>query len=477
MPPTQAAPAITACPFRHRQPRSKISSRLSLGAACLLALQAYPSLHSATVTWDNGAGTNLWGTATNWDTDTVPTTGDTVIIGNGDTVYTNRTLGSMTITVSGNSILSANANSTTVGTLRLNGANTIVESGSSLTGTWWDMGNGMVTFHDGAIANMSNWEFRSTTTKFVLGASGFTTIAPNKVWPGGTTPVNQSYVVDFENYTGGSTTLTLLDFATSSYTTLNATSFLTGNFSYLNTDGYYSGSMSYNASTLAIQLAITELAPTWTGGSGNWDSGFSPAAKNGKGLIFSGAGGTATNNIVSGNLSSVGAITFDSGAGAYTLAANSGSAGNGSALTVTGGITNNSSSTQTINMDLGFSTTQTIAANSGNIAIGGVISGSGGLTKSGANTLTLNGTNTFNGSTTINAGTLQVGGNIANSSLVINASGTISPGTTAVADSFGTSSITINGGGYNWTLNAANGSAGTGWDQITSTGEIGRAHV
>ena len=97
---------------------------------------------------------------------------------------------------------------------------------------------------------------------------------------------------------------------------------------------------------------------------------------------------------------------------------------------------------------------------------------SGGLTKNGTGTLTLSATNTYSGSTTINAGTLQVDGNIASSGLVINSGGTISPGTTAAADSFGTTSITINGGGYLWTLNTANGSAGTGWDQITSTGAL-----
>jgi fibronectin-binding autotransporter adhesin len=96
----------------------------------------------------------------------------------------------------------------------------------------------------------------------------------------------------------------------------------------------------------------------------------------------------------------------------------------------------------------------------------------GGLTKNGTGTLTLSATNTYSGATTINAGTLQIDGDIAGSGLVINSGGRISPGSTAAADSFGTSSITINGGGYNWTLNTANGSAGSGWDQITSTGAL-----
>ena len=123
-------------------------------------------------------------------------------------------------------------------------------------------------------------------------------------------------------------------------------------------------------------------------------------------------------------------------------------------------------------LDFGANTIS-VGANNASTSFTGTLAGSGGsLTKEGTGTLTLSATNTYSGSTTVNAGTLAVSGNIANSGLVLNSSGIISPGTTAAVDTFGTTSITINGGGYNWTLSTANGSAGTAYDQITSTGAL-----
>jgi autotransporter-associated beta strand protein len=111
----------------------------------------------------------------------------------------------------------------------------------------------------------------------------------------------------------------------------------------------------------------------------------------------------------SATLSTVGSITFNSTAGAYTLAANSGSAGNGSALGVSVSIVNNSLNTQTINAALNFSASRSIDAAAGGIDIGGVISGLGGFAKNGSNILTLMGNNSFTGDTTINTGTVEIG--------------------------------------------------------------------
>jgi autotransporter-associated beta strand protein len=212
----------------------------------------------------------------------------------------------------------------------------------------------------------------------------------------------------------------------------------------------------------------------WSGGNGNWSSGFSPAIFDSLNATFDGVGGTAVNNISSASLSNVGSLVFGASAGAYTLTANSGSSGFSSAtpIGIGGGITNNSGATQTINVATAFSSNASIAANAGNIAVnsdvaigtgatlavqGGnstainsVISGAGGLTKSGAGTLTFAGAtaNTLSGTTTVSAGTLQL--NKSTDVAAIAGNVTVTSGATLLLSSSGnvanTSVVTLSGG-------------------------------
>jgi autotransporter-associated beta strand protein len=115
----------------------------------------------------------------------------------------------------------------------------------------------------------------------------------------------------------------------------------------------------------------------------NWNAGAGPAPAIGDSLEFGAAGtkGAAlTDNLTTGvGVFNLSGITFDAGAPAYTItAATTGTPG----FTLTGGgLTNNSSSLQTITSPIGFTGSNTITPGtnnvvlSGNIAIGGTVAG------------------------------------------------------------------------------------------------------
>lgn len=113
--------------------------------------------------------------------------------------------------------------------------------------------------------------------------------------------------------------------------------------------------------------------------------------------------------------------TYDNTAGAFVIS--------GAAFTLSNGLTNNSTATQTINNAITLTLAQTWSAASGNLIFGGnianggflltingssntsasgIMSGTGGLTKSGAGTLTLTGANSYTGATTVSAGVLNI---------------------------------------------------------------------
>jgi autotransporter-associated beta strand protein len=247
----------------------------------------------------------------------------------------------------------------------------------------------------------------------------------------------------------------------------------------------------------------------WSGGNGNWSSGFSPAIFDSLNATFDGVGGTAVNNISSASLSNVGSLVFGASAGAYTLTANSGSSGSSSAspIGIGGGITNNSGATQTINVATAFSSNASIAANAGNIAVnsdvaigtgatlavqGGnstainsVISGAGGLTKSGAGTLVLSGNNSYTGGTTVEEGKLIVNGSVNGSAVTVDSGATVggsgsvktltlngmlTPGNSAGTFTATSGASWNNGSSYDWEIYSLTSGAGTGWDLLSVSG-------
>lgn len=150
---------------------------------------------------------------------------------------------------------------------------------------------------------------------------------------------------------------------------------------------------------------------TWNGGGAdnNWQTANNwggTAPTNGDALFLAGTTRLAPNNDFSSL--TIAGITFTNTTGAFTLS------GNGVGLG--GGITNNSTSLQTINLGLSLTANQTVYAVKGDVTIGGAIGetgGSFGLAKLGTKTLTLSGANTFSGGITLVKGTLAIGSETA----------------------------------------------------------------
>ncbi len=160
------------------------------------------------------------------------------------------------------------------------------------------------------------------------------------------------------------------------------------------------------AAGLACLLSAGNLhaGNTWDGGGGNgswsdlanWDSNSTPVSPTL--LTFGGTSQLASNNDLFAAATTFNGITFASGAGAFTLSGNS--------ITLGGGVTNSSSNTQTISLNLATGgTARTFTATTNNIDLTGIISGSGGVTAAGAGIVTLsNASNSFSGVARANTG-------------------------------------------------------------------------
>ncbi|WP_411183814.1 autotransporter domain-containing protein [Pseudomonas sp.] len=107
-------------------------------------------------------------------------------------------------------------------------------------------------------------------------------------------------------------------------------------------------------------------------------------------------------------------------------------------------------------VNLGAHTLTTGGLNSAT-ALSGVVSGTGGLIKSGTGQLTLSGANTYVGQTAVTAGTLDVTGSIASTSVVVEDSASLIADGASLSDAAG---VTLNGTG-NLTVNSATETIGS----------------
>jgi len=201
---------------------------------------------------------------------------------------------------------------------------------------------------------------------------------------------------------------------------------------------------------------------TWTGGAGdnNWATGGNWTGINtppiaGDSLAFGaqGTGSLTLNNTLTSATSFAG-LTFNAGAPAFILTGNS--------LFTAGGILDNSSSLEIINLPISMTSAHTFGAVSGGaMLVGGVLSGTGGVNKTLGGTVTLTNNNTYTGATTVSGGTLALDftGGAANnivsaSSALAVAGGTLQiKGSSAAASSQAFASTALSAG--NSTISAA----------------------
>jgi autotransporter-associated beta strand protein len=204
------------------------------------------------------------------------------------------------------------------------------------------------------------------------------------------------------------------------------------------------------------------------GTAGNWSDVANNFPASGDSLVFGATTITSdTDNLMTPSTYNIAGITFLAAAPAYTI--NPFLSGD-NGFTLTGGITNSSTSLETIN-DLITTTavrTITLTSGGGNITLGGNINGTGGgFTTSGAGTLTLTGSNSFTGTTTVgNGGTLQLQANAANTvsgtSYALGSGGLTMGGVngnTTTLQLRSDSSLTFNGGN---SLGGLGGNSGAG---------------
>jgi fibronectin-binding autotransporter adhesin len=223
--------------------------------------------------------------------------------------------------------------------------------------------------------------------------------------------------------------------------------------------------IAYTGTTVTLTDVVRPTTRVWDGGgadnnwttAANWDFDLAPSA--GDDLQFAGSTRMSPNNDFTPG-TSFASITFNSGAGAFTLGGNT--------LALGGTIANGGATLQTVTLPLSLATTHTVDAASGDLAFSGVISGPGGLTKLGSGVVTLTASESYSGQTTMSAGTLRIGdgttdGSIsASSAIVDNATlAYVLVGKQVCSVGVSGSGSLIKGGGGELAMVAANSYAGS----------------
>ena len=403
---------------------------LTMGGSSLLS-------SSASVAVTNGGVLNL-----NSNNETIA-----ALTGNG--IVTNTAGGMLTLnnggsidTFAGNIAGSGSLNLTGSGTLNLTGANTYSGTSKLNGGTLNITGgslntNGTVSVNSGAtLAGTGTVGTVTLGSNAVIAPTALTASAPGTltvsslIINGGSTYdlsigtnssdlINSLGSITFNNTTnsGSTFTLALTNYGSAPSSSINFTILtgsslsFTGGFNAaaftINTNGFTgigSWSLVTNSTSLLLDYYVSGGTNGWTNGSGNLST---IGITNNSTLVFAGGpSGTVTNNSNGSNtITSLTGINYsNSFTGSSTLT--------GLGVTLgSGGITNNSTNTQTVALPITLGTSQTFNAASNNLIISGNITNTGGydLTITGAYNTTLAG-NIIDALIKTGSGTLTVSG-------------------------------------------------------------------
>jgi autotransporter-associated beta strand protein len=392
-----------------------------VGAVLWLSVTA---TYGQNATWLLAPGSSDFDTAANWTPATVPTgtanfgasnttsitfsSGtfiDTLQFNAGAPAYSFGVSGSF-LEMTGTGIVNNSSNAPTINNTGPAGT-FFVNASTAGSATITNSGSGSTEFSNTSTAGSASITNNSGGNTFFVGSStaGNATITTNSgsfleinnaSTAGSATIVTNSggFTIFQNSGTGGQA-----QFTTNSGGTFDMSGLSTGGM----TAGSIAGAGAYNLGPNQLTVGSNNLSTVVSGTIAD-------------GGIFGGTGGSLV-KVGAGTLVVTGSNTYTGGT---TISAGTLQLGNGGTSgSIVGNVVNNA--------NLAFS-------RSDNITFGGLISGTGTLNQLGPGVLTLSNANTYSGPTNVNAGTLDVAGSIASSSLITVANGASLTGTGTVGN-------------------------------------------